>query len=217
MAKKKQLKIKGGKGLAKQEMLILGVEKMRKIFMTDNSSDEKELKEYDNLCSKKKLNPKEEERMLKIFSGLLTRYGLKNGFILKKIEREQYYEALGEIRRNIVIEYPGKTSFDLLITDRLVANYWRAMKYDTIFNRLIENEEGKFSVDQLRVNILKELNKGIEIADRQLNANIILLKELKQPPLSVSVKTKTAFVAQNQQLNINPQVKDNPDEIINPK
>jgi len=73
------------------------------------------------------------------------------------------------------------------------------------------------SFNQLRVNILKEFNKGIESANRQLNADIILLQELKQPALKVNVKTNTAFVSQNQQFNINPPNKNNSNENIESK
>ena len=38
------------------------------------------------------------------------------------------------------------------------------------------------------------------MADRQLAANMMLLKELRQPALNVKVNTKNAYIAQNQQV-----------------
>jgi len=207
-----------GKKPTKQEIERGLVEKMKDTFMQDLFPEDKEIKEYANLVAKsEKLTEKQTERMNKISFELIKQYGLKNGLWVKNLDRDEYYEALGKIRHDIVAEFCCKTSLELMLVDRIVASYWRAMKYDMIFNRLIESKEGKFSFDQLKVNILKEFNKGVDFANRQLNTNMILLKELKQPALNLSVKTKTAFIAQNQQLNINPSNKNNPDEIIDPK
>jgi len=176
--------------------------------------DHQLLKEYSNLdLNSKRLTPSQEKRKEELKVELAMLYGLENGIWIANLSYEKYYAALGKMRQNIVRQYNCRGSLELMLADRIVASYWRAMRCDMMFNRLMEKEDGSFSYDQLKVNILKEFNKGIELANRQLNANIILLKELKQPPLSVSIKSKTAFVAQNQQLNINP----NKNENVQPK
>lgn len=43
---------------------------------------------------------------------------------------------------------------------------------------------------------------GLDRAQRQPTTAYQLLVQLKRPPLKVQVKAKTAFVAQNQQLNV---------------
>jgi hypothetical protein len=119
------------------------------------------------------------------------------------------------MRFSLVKEYGCKTSLEFMLVDRIVASYWRSMRCDRVFNLLITKEDGGFSCDQLKVNIIKEINKSIEFANRQLNTNIIMLKELKQPKLDVRVNTKTAFIG-NQQFNVNKQ-DDRQNEIIKPK
>jgi len=218
IAKLSGAKTDNGKRLARQEIRPDRIGKMRDIFVQDIFPDDKEIKEYADLVAKsKKLTEKQTERMNEISLELVMQYGLKNGLWVKNLDHDKYYEALGKIRHDVVAECSCKTSLELMLTDRIVASYWRAMKCDMIFNRLVEKEDGKFSFDQLKVNILKEFNKGIELANRQLNTNMILLKELKQPALNFSVKTKTAFVAQNQQLNINQPNKNDSNEIIKSK
>ena len=181
--------------------------------------EENFLKEYIELKKIKNKTKKQENRESELFKELHIFYGLDNGIWTTILDRRQYWGTLSKMRQDIVKKYNCKTPLELMLTDRIIANYWRAMKCDMIFIRIVEKEDGGCSFDQLKVNILKEFNKGIELANRQLNTNIILLKELKQPSLNISVKSKTSFVAQNQQLNINPPNKTNPnkDENIEPK
>ena len=215
MTEKKQLKAN-----RRNVKLSVAKEDELKVISKDFSSadncvpDHQLLKEYSNLdLNSKRLTPSQEKRKEELKVELAMLYGLENGIWTANLSYEKHYAALGKMRQNIVRQYNCRGSLELMLADRIVASYWRAMRCDMMFNRLMEKEDGSFSYDQLKVNILKEFNKGIELANRQLNANIILLKELKQPPLSVSIKSKTAFVAQNQQLNINP----NKNENVQPK
>ncbi|MGB9726697.1 MAG: hypothetical protein ACPLXB_01210 [Minisyncoccia bacterium] len=208
------------KKLVKQEIQPDKIDKLRNILMQDVFADDELIKEYvDLLIKREKLTPKQLKKRNELLFKITMPYGLKNGLWIRNLSHGKYCQTLGKIRHDIVKECSCETSLELMLTDRIVASYWRAMRCDMIFNRVIENEDGEFSFDQLKVNILKELNKGIELADRQLNTNIVLLKELKQPSLNVNVKTKTAFVAQNQQLNINPSNKNNSNknETVEPK
>jgi len=223
MTEKKQLKANRRNvklSVAKEDELK--VKAISKDFSSANNCvpDHQLLKEYSNLdFNSKRLTPSQEKRKeeLKVELGML--YGLENGIWTANLSYGKYYAALGKMRQNIVRQYNCRGSLELMLADRIVASYWRAMRYDRMFNYSVEKENGGFSFDQLKVNVLKEFNKGLELADRQLNTNIILLKELKQPKLNIKVRTDSAYIAQNQQLNINPPNKDNPNknENIEPK
>jgi len=209
-AKLNKAKTDNNKKLVKQEIQPDKIDELRHIFMKDIFPDDESIKECADLVVKsKRLTPKQIEKKDELAFELVMKYGLKNGIWAKNLDHDKYYEALEKIRHDIVAECSCKNSLELMIADRIVANYWRAMKCDRIFNRLMENEDGKFSFDQLKVNILKELNKGMDFANRQLNANIILLKELKQPKLNVKVNTRSAFIGENQQFNVNKQKNEN--------
>jgi hypothetical protein len=181
-------------------------EKIRKSFSdADNYIPETGLlKEYNDLISNSKvLTPSQKKRKKELTQELSILYGLENGLWVANLSYIKYYKSLTHMRRNIIEQYKCHGVLEFMLADRIVASYWRAMKYDTIFSRLIEKENESFSFDQLKVNILKEWNKGLELANRQLSMNIILLKELKQPKLDVRVRANSAFISQNQQLNVN--------------
>lgn len=177
------------------------IENMRNYFTNLGfADDEKRLEEYFELKRTKHKTEEQKSRKSDLFRELVILHGFENGMLTANLSYSQYYGLLSKMRQDIIKEYNCKTSLEFMLADRIVASYWRAMKYDTALNRLIEKEDGSFSFDQLKINAIKEVDKGIELADRQLNANIILLKELKQPLLNVRVKTDNAYIAQNQQV-----------------
>ncbi|MFH1581314.1 MAG: hypothetical protein ABIC39_04495, partial [Pseudomonadota bacterium] len=115
---------------------------------------------------------------------------------------KKYRNFIYTTRASLVKEFNCKTSLELMLVDRIVANYWRAMRIETLLCPYIEwNDDYPFS--QLRVNIIKELGKSLESASRQMTTSILLLKEMKQPGLNVKINAGNAFVAQNQQFNLN--------------
>lgn len=219
-ASRQNIKLGGDKKLIKRNDKKAEIERVRRVLTESIELPDNEMvEEYVKLNGKNKLTPKEKERERELLLKITMLNGVKNGFWVGLLSHIKHFDSLTKIRSSLVKEYNCKTSIELMLIDRIVASYWRAMRCDMVFNHLIEDKDGNCSFDQLKVNIIKEFNKGTEIANRQLNANIILLKELKAPSLEINVRTKTAFVARNQQLNINPPNKTNPnkDENIEPK
>ena len=131
-------------------------------------------------------------------------YGLEKGRWVANLSYSQYTAALSRMRKQISQEFDCHTSTEMMLADRIVACYWRVMRYETFFNRIIEKEGGGYEYDPFKLDILREFAKGIDKADRQLQVNITTLRQLKQPPLNVQIKTKNAFIAENQQINSNP-------------
>lgn len=70
-------------------------------------------------------------------------------------------------------------------------------------NHLTTKGDYGYSFDQLKINIIKELSKETDSANRRLIMNIVLLKEMKQPALKINIKTNNAFVGDKQQFNNN--------------
>jgi len=92
----------------------------------------------------------------------------------------------------------------MLIVDMAVNAYFRSLRASVIHINLIQNKDGVLlTPEQTRTNLLKELGKQIEMANRQFMTAITFLKELRQPPINVKVHAKEAFVGQNQQFNKN--------------
>jgi len=193
------------------------IEKVFNIFTESMGASHDGIEEYIDLTKKKKLTQKEEKRRDELKLEIAKANGLQNGIWAANLSYEKYFNFLATTRSNLVKEYDCKTPLELMLVDRIVANYWRSMKLDMILNRLIETEDGRYSFDDLKLNVIRELSKGLESASRQLNTSILFLKELKQPKLNVKVNTENAFIGQNQQFNVNKQNEQQQDEIIEPK
>ncbi len=178
---------------------------MRKIFTEglDFSEIDSMIEELVGLMDKKELNTKEEEKRDNLQLEVAKSFGLENGLWIANITYKKYNKFLTTTRNMLVKDYDCKTAIELMLVDRIVGNYWRSMRIDTTLNYLIEKEDGGYTFNDSKMNIIRELNKGLESANRQLNANILLLKEIKQP--SLSVKVNNAIIGQNQQFNVNKE------------
>jgi len=76
------------------------------------------------------------------------------------------------------------------------------MRSSAIYNALIQTPDGVIDwTDKQKVNLIKELNKQIDIANQQLASSLNYLKEINQQFPNIKVQTKNAFIAQNQQFN----------------
>ncbi len=205
--------------LINRKVELKDLEKIEELRQAISSSDLFHRKE-DEYLRKRVLNKKNltKEEVENISDELVMMHGLENGYWVSHISYNKHASTLSRVREKIINENDCKNTIELMIVDRIVASYWRIIRYETILNRFVENEKGQFSFSQLSINALKEVNKGLEIAHRQHSNNIILLKELKQPNLKVTVKTDNAYFAENQQINNNKGndiLKDNT-EIIRP-
>jgi len=205
------------KKLVKKEERQAAIEMLRNVFAEsiDFSDSDFNIEELIDLRDKKKLTAKEEERKDEIQLEISKAYGLKNGLWAANLSYGKYHKFLSTTRSSLVKEYDCKTPIELMLADRIVANYWRSMRLDIILNRLIEKDDGGYTFNDSKMNVIRELSKGLESANRQLNTSILLLKELKQP--SLNVKVKNAIIGQNQQFNVNRQDAQQEDEIIKPK
>lgn len=109
-----------------------------------------------------------------------------------------------KLRQQLVNEHKVVSASEMLVVDIAVNSYFRSLRSSVICINLIQNQAGAvLSPEQTRTNLIKELNKQIEMANRQFMTALTFLKELRQPPIKVSVQAKQAFVGQNQQFNKN--------------
>jgi hypothetical protein len=172
------------------------------LFDKSMTADGIGIEEILTLINKDKLTEQETKRLTELQQEVTEIHGLKNGVWAGATTYQKYRNFIYTTRATLVKEYDCKTSLELMLADRIVANYWRAMRIETLLCPYIEwNDDYAFS--QLRVNIIKELSKSLESASRQMTTNILLLKEMKQPGLNVKIHAGNAFVGQNQQFNLN--------------
>lgn len=206
---------KQNKELAKTEDREAKTEEMHRLFATSTDFSYSSIKRFIDLSNKKEPTKEEEKKIEELKLEISMANGLKNGLWVANLSYEKYYKFLATTRSVLVKEYNCKTPIELMMVDRIVANYWRSMKLDMILHRLIETDDSRYTFNDSKTNTIRELSKGLESASRQLNTSIMLLKELKQPALNV--KVKNAIIGQNQQFNVNTQDNQQQDEIIEPK
>lgn len=193
---------KQNKKLIKRQDRKSELDRITGVFDKSMSADSVGIEEILSLVNKEKLTEQETKRLNQLSQEVTEIHGLKNGLWAGAATYQKYRNFIYTTRDSLVKEFNCKTSLELMLVDRIVANYWRAMRIETLLCPYIEwNDDYPFS--QLRVNIIKELSKSLESASRQLTTSILLLKEMKQPGLNVKISAGNAFVGQNQQFNLN--------------
>ena len=187
------------------------INNLKKIYSNPDYFDNESnlLKEFDSLSKKETLSDEEKKKKAESTEKMGLMYGLENGVWAANLDYHKNYASLARMRQRVIRDYNCKTSLELMLADSIVSSYWRIMKNERAINRMIEKEDSSYSFDQLKVNVLKELNREVDLANRRLNTDIVLLKEMKQPALKVNVKTNNAFIGQNQQFNDQTQKDEN--------
>lgn len=147
----------------------------------------------------------------------LTAYGLDSHIPLEETADEKYRPLIAEFSYQLIREYDCKTSGEKALAELVVSAYARILLYSQRLNGAMSGESTKISKQCIEYYLM--LSKELDRANRHFITALTTLKQLKTPSLEISVKAKTAFVAQNQQLNVNPPNKDNPNnnEIIDSK
>lgn len=177
------------------------IDNLKEFFAKPVLNENKLLQEYKELDKIEKRSKEQNDRKTKLEIELGTLYGLYNGSFLQATVKDiNVSKGLVKIRQDLISEYKCKTASELMLVDKIVSAYSQSMLYEFYINRFIEKTPGLFSFNDIQVRILKELHKGIELANRQFETGLALLQNLKQPKLNVKVTADSAFLAQNQQV-----------------
>jgi hypothetical protein len=136
------------------------------------------------------------EHMAKITEARMI-IGMETHYPLAETTSERYHPLVIELAHQIVREYDCKTTSEKALAEMAAGAYVRSIEYARAFN------------DCLRIEFLSAektayyamLSKEADRAQRQFVMELTTLRQLKSPPFELNIKTRTAFVAQNQQLN----------------
>ncbi len=193
------------------------IDVLKQIFTTPAINEDKLLQECNELANLKNRSQEEEERKDKLINELAILNGFNNGVLLQTIVNDAtLQQGLLKIRQNFISEYKCQTSSELMLADRITAAYWRGIRYEMYLNRIMEEEPGKLSLNEFKIKILKELHKGIDLANRQFEIGLTLLQNLKQPRLNVKVTADNAYLAQNQQIINTEEINPVKEKSLNP-
>lgn len=122
-----------------------------------------------------------------------------------RIVTDEFREISVAFLDQLIKEYDCKTPSEKVLAQMATNAYTRSFEYSEKLRDCLAIEwhssekNGFFSL----------MSKEIDRASRQYNAAIILLKQMRMPPIELNVKTKTAFIVENQQINVNPGANEN--------
>jgi len=156
-------------------------------------------KEIDTGTSDEKSN----EKFLERYQEVEMLQGMINGKVVEGSVSNWHQKHVIKLRKQLITEHQASSASECMIIDLAINAYFRSLHASRIYSCLEQNKDGTISFDQPRVNMLKELGKQIDSANRQYISTLTLLKEMKQPQINIKVQSKQAFVSQNQQFNKN--------------
>lgn len=151
---------------------------------------------YDKLISGKK-KPKSEGEKRELMERAVYTLGFENDYVMVETMDDKYRGLAVEMRRQLIKDFDCKTYAEKVLVDTIVSGYVRTLRCAQSFNNGTHDDFLSTYKNQHMAIMSKELDR----AQRQLMAAYQILINLKRPPLKVQVKAKTAFIAQNQQLN----------------
>jgi hypothetical protein len=202
MSKKTKIsKIKNNNALAETKNTLSEIENWKERFSAPTLDENDRLSEFNEFSKLKNLSKEQAEKKEVLGKELILTFGLNNGVFLQSIVNNlSYAKGLAKIRQDLIKEYKCQGTSELMLVDRIVSAYWRGIRYESYLNRLFEEEPDKFSFNDLKLRVAKELYKGIELASRQFESGLTFLRNLKQPRLNIRVNADNAYLAQNQQI-----------------
>lgn len=114
---------------------------------------------------------------------------------------KEYWGLAQELSKEIQKDYNCTTSLEKSMIGTIVSAYIR-----TIDNsKRLNNELNGKNITHERNRYISNLSVQVDRANRQFIQSILALKQLKTPTLGVSIKTKNAYISQNQQINNNKE------------
>tara|TARA_Y100000310_G_scaffold254740_1_gene261905 strand:+ start:492 stop:1130 length:639 start_codon:yes stop_codon:yes gene_type:complete len=167
-------------------------------------------KAFWKLNGKKKLTKKEEKE----YEELTERYGalciLRDGKMPEVFADQEVQSIAARLRTELVDEFGGDSPSKRILIDRLVFAWNMSLGYEQLFRVLKYKKEadGTISIrhDDVKTRMLRETRSGLESSNDQIIRLTQALRDLTTPPLTV--QTRNAFFAQNQQINQHDSSKD---------
>ena len=111
--------------------------------------------------------------------------------------RENYQPLILELVRRIEKEYDCQSVSEVMLAEVVATSHARALDLSNRFTNLYNLE----FLSHEQNGYYGLMGKEIDRAHRRMMHALSLLRQMRQPSVEVNIKTKNAFVAQNQQIN----------------
>ena len=118
---------------------------------------------------------------------------------------ERYRGLAKDFTSQLIQEYVCSTSAEKALAEVIANAYIRILDNSQRLNGELECRE----ITPVRNAYIGMLSKQVDRANRQFLNALMTLKQLKAPAIEISVRTQTAFIAQNQQVNVSKQNTEN--------
>lgn len=122
---------------------------------------------------------------------------LKTGYAIVELVREVVAPRALSFYRELCDEYDCETPSERALAQLAVVSFERSLDC----SRRLKNVYSQGETTDLLNKYMALTSTEQDRANRQYISAISTLKQLKSPPMQVNVRTNTAFVAQNQQVN----------------
>lgn len=105
-----------------------------------------------------------------------------------------------ELINNLIEEYNCNTSLEKTLCEMIALNYWKILELTKKYNSVmlawntLTNERTKY---------LNMLSKELDRVNRVYLISLNNLIDIKKPKINLNIKTKNAFISNNQQFNNN--------------
>lgn len=123
----------------------------------------------------------------------------------------QYRGLAKEFSDQLIRDYRCDTSAEKALAEVITNAYVRVIDNSRRLNANLGDPGGGQVINENRTKYLAMLSKQVDRANRQFITALTTLKMMKSPSIEMNIKAKTAFVSQNQQVNLSKN------EIIEPK
>lgn len=140
-------------------------------------------------------------------------YGLDNHKPISDTVDKRYKPLVREFSRQLIQEYDCKISSEKALAQIVAGAYARIIEYSKELNNCMWQKWPENN----RFNCFLLFSKELDRAERHFITALMALKQLKSPSVEFNIKAKTAFVAQNQQINDINNLNVKKDETIEPK
>ena len=143
--------------------------------------------------------------MIETHNEALIALGLETHYPLADMVGKRYRALAIEVARQIEKEYECKRPSEKLLAQTVAGAYCKIVEYSPHLRGITTD----ISLSKEKNDYYSMISKELDRAHRQMITTLSTLRQIKNPPIELNVKAKTAFVAQNQQINAvnNPENK----------
>ncbi|MCX6739013.1 MAG: hypothetical protein NT098_03095 [Candidatus Parcubacteria bacterium] len=116
--------------------------------------------------------------------------------------REDYADLAKELSNQIIKEYQCENHVEKMLAEIVARDFIWTLDNSRRFNGCFDANK---NITPNVTGFLLMLSKQMDRVHRQFLSSLFALKQMKAPNIEMNIKTKNAFISQNQQINVDKQ------------